>query len=333
MNDSLYSLTEAKKIIASGKPVQVAGHEGLLKQLPKGNWIGGTTIYFLGQTGGVTSTELIQILPINEFVESISIKKYSHNDLEQITDDYPKNGTSFIIIPGFSEAHIKFAKDSFMFSKLFDSPLLGWISGFDLKDPDGQAKVFNGQTGEILNNEAIVMHCNLPSRYGSYLQIVNPFDVKETSSKVQFFETTFEVKNCLIDGKETNFASFLEANNVDTKYPLLTDIGNDEKNVSFKNIDLDKKVVELYAPVFPGITYYFAKPNTSYKENFLQRTPKGGADWSCNCILNYLYSELEGKKIGQLQGPVTFGEIAYILLNQTCVYHKVTDKMQLRNAA
>jgi hypothetical protein len=44
-----------------------------------------------------------------------------------------------------------------------------------------------------------------------------------------------------------------------------------------------------------------------------------GAAFSCNCILNFLFGELEGKAIGGVEGPVTFGEIAYQLLNQTMV--------------
>ena len=48
--------------------------------------------------------------------------------------------------------------------------------------------------------------------------------------------------------------------------------------------------------------------------------------FSCNCILNYLYSELEGKKTGGITGPITFGEIAYQLLNQTMVYLTIEDR-------
>ena len=50
-----------------------------------------------------------------------------------------------------------------------------------------------------------------------------------------------------------------------------------------------------------------------------------GVVFSCNCILNYLYSELEGKKTGSFVGPITFGEVAYQLLNQTLVYLKIED--------
>ena len=42
--------------------------------------------------------------------------------------------------------------------------------------------------------------------------------------------------------------------------------------------------------------------------------------FSCNCILNFLYANLEGMRTGEATGPFTFGEIAYIQLNQTLVY-------------
>jgi hypothetical protein len=41
--------------------------------------------------------------------------------------------------------------------------------------------------------------------------------------------------------------------------------------------------------------------------------------------LNYLYGKLEGRKTGDLTGPITFGEIAFQLLNQTLVYLEVTE--------
>jgi hypothetical protein len=47
--------------------------------------------------------------------------------------------------------------------------------------------------------------------------------------------------------------------------------------------------------------------------------------FSCNCILNFLHSNLEGKKTGDIACPITFGELAYQLLNQTFVYVTVTD--------
>jgi hypothetical protein len=49
------------------------------------------------------------------------------------------------------------------------------------------------------------------------------------------------------------------------------------------------------------------------------------AVFSCNCILNYLYAELEGKRTGAITGPITYGEIANLLLSQTLVRLLVND--------
>lgn len=47
--------------------------------------------------------------------------------------------------------------------------------------------------------------------------------------------------------------------------------------------------------------------------------------FSCNCILNFLYGGLEGERALPIGGPATFGEIAYVLLNQTLVYMEIDD--------
>jgi hypothetical protein len=62
---------------------------------------------------------------------------------------------------------------------------------------------------------------------------------------------------------------------------------------------------------------------------FNSMIPTGNNDaiaFSCNCILNYLYAELEGKQTGNFTGPITFGEVAYQLLNQTMVYLDIQDQ-------
>lgn len=70
------------------------------------------------------------------------------------------------------------------------------------------------------------------------------------------------------------------------------------------------------------VEYRQAQAVDDYPRAFARALPgdAGGIRWSCNCILNYLYSELEGKRTGRITGPMTFGEVAYQLLNQTMVY-------------
>ena len=97
-------------------------------------------------------------------------------------------------------------------------------------------------------------------------------------------------------------------------------------NASVQSVDAASGKVVLYAPVFSGVDYRLAKPVKNYAESFRERLAgynSQGAAFSCNCILNFLFGELEGKAIGGVQGPVTFGEIGYQLLNQTMVVLRI----------
>ncbi len=99
-------------------------------------------------------------------------------------------------------------------------------------------------------------------------------------------------------------------------------------NVSIQNVDPSKHEVRFYAPVFAGVSYKHAKPLQDYVEQFTAMLPlhlTNHPAFSCNCILNYLYSELEGKRTGKITGPATFGEVVYQLLNQTVAYLTITE--------
>jgi hypothetical protein len=86
--------------------------------------------------------------------------------------------------------------------------------------------------------------------------------------------------------------------------------------------------VRFFAPVFAGVPYRHARPVADYVAAFASALPTGLHDriaFSCNCVLNYAYSSLEGRKTDDIVGPITFGEIAYQLLNQTMVYLTLSD--------
>jgi hypothetical protein len=106
--------------------------------------------------------------------------------------------------------------------------------------------------------------------------------------------------------------------------PLVADYNGTYINTSVKAV-MDGKV-DLYAPVFRGIEYRFATPVSDYTKEFGKRigdSQSGEPFFSCNCILNYLYGKLEGKSTPPYFGPVTFGEVAYQLINQTLVYCEI----------
>ncbi|MGO9287780.1 MAG: DUF6976 family protein [Polyangia bacterium] len=84
-----------------------------------------------------------------------------------------------------------------------------------------------------------------------------------------------------------------------------------------------------HAPVFQGMEYRPAKPLDDYVRRFPERLSaehNGEIAFSCNCIFNYLHSKLGGKRTGAFLGPITFGEVAYQLVNQTLAYLIVMDR-------
>ncbi len=52
MKNELLSVAEAADRIQSGAAMVIAGADELMGQLPKGNWIGGSTAYFVTENGG-----------------------------------------------------------------------------------------------------------------------------------------------------------------------------------------------------------------------------------------------------------------------------------------
>ncbi|NLO97290.1 MAG: hypothetical protein GX091_04375 [Peptococcaceae bacterium] len=208
------------------------------------------------------------------------------------------------------------------------NPTVGWISGFDLST-DSEAKVYDGSSGESYGDKAVALHICLPDDKIASLGIVNIFDIDEQDSKIEFPEDTLAVTKCLVNGKETFLADFIFENGINTQLPLVADYNGTYINVSIKSVSKENKTVDLYAPVFAGKEYRFAKPVSDYAKSFEEHL-QGFKDlkpiFSCNCVLNYLYGKLDGKATPPFAGPVTFGEIAYQLLNQTLVYAVVLDK-------
>ena len=325
--NKLLTLNEVTDKINKGEILILAGDENLLNKLPKGKWIGGTIPYFVGDDGGVFTKDKIFTDNLPDYVENVKIKTYDESSLPQIALDEYKNGYSIIIIPGFSSIHTSFAENSNQYKDIFLSPLIGWIAGIDLADIGKvKPKVFNGFQDESSNEKAVAMHIELPPDKIATLDIVNLFEQNEGDT-ITFSRTGFSTTECFVNGEKKNFAEYLLENKIDIKLPLVANYYGAMINTSFSSIDEDKKVVNFYAPVFEHVEYKIAKPIENYVSTFTKQVSGLNISpvFSCNCILNYLYSELEGKKTANIKGPMTFGEIAYQLLNQTMVYLNIED--------
>jgi hypothetical protein len=330
MKKTLQSLEDVKKMIEEGKILSLAGDESVLAMLPKGNWIAGTIPYFMTKDkGGVFSKEEIYVDDFTKFAEDFKIVSYNRNNFKTISDNLFENGFTLFIIPAFSEMHEYFAVNYWQIKNLYKNPFVGWISGFDLNTEGAKAMTVNGSTYESSTNDAIAIHVKLPDNKKAGISIVNIFNQDKQSDTIQFLKQGFSAEICLINGEEVNFAEYIINNKIDTKLPIVADYSGIKINVSIREVDEENKIVHFYAPIFENRPYKLAEPIDDYISEFDAKVSKHYNEkaFSCNCILNYLYGDLENKLI-EIGGPITFGEIAFSLLNQTLVYMTINDKIE-----
>ncbi|MDR0554095.1 MAG: hypothetical protein LBG76_04780 [Treponema sp.] len=301
------------------KVFHIAGAGKLLRKLPRGHWIGGSTEYFMAESGGIVSAD---VLDVTEFaVADRRIASYGVEELPSIAADSYSDGFSLVIIPAFSEAHRRYAHSAAKYEGLFLKTIAGWVSGFRLERPEEKGIAVNGETGDTWDDRAVALHIRLPEGLRAELNIINIFSPDANSPAITFEEDAFTVKKCRIDGKEADFVKYLAENRLDTTLPLVGDYMGNGIAISLDRVMDDG--MRLYAPVFRGIEYRFAKPVPDYAAAFRAKLAElGGTDplFACNCIFNFLHGDLEGKKLGGGYGPVSFGEIAWQLMNQALMY-------------
>lgn len=327
MKKVLFTKDEVIKLITAGKKLILASDEKNLVDLPTGNWIAGTIPYFMGESGGVSSHDLIFVTEIPDFALEYEVRVYDESNIHHVYEDCPRHGYSVIVIPASCDTHFTFALKAPGFSGFATRPLIGWIAGVDLNDEKNTPKIFDGTHRRILDNGAVVMHITLPTNKLAEIDIVNIFEQGDGDT-ITFPEDGFKATNVMINGQTKNFADYLLENTVDTRLLLVTNLYGAMINTSFKSMDFAKKEVTFYAPVFAGLRYKIAKPVDDYSVSFMKDVPAGEGEnvyFACNCILNFLYAGLEGKKTGKFTGPITFGEIAYQLMNQTLAYLTIQD--------
>ena len=322
MNE-LISVQAASDLIKKGLPLSIAGPESALDQLPQGDWIGGTIPYFMLASGGAVVTDARVFVTDLSSLGSVRIQSYGADELQGICANAPDNGFSIAIIPAGSAAHQRFAAEAANYQGAFLKPTVGWISGVHLSQLGSVTpKVYDGRSAQKYENRAVVAYVTLPDDRLASLEIVNLFE-PDDGDVLHFDSTSFEVDDCEVNGRKVNFAQYIRERQLDSgTLPLVGNFAGAHINVSLQTVGEAGGKVQLYAPVFTGVDYRFAKPVGDYAAAFRARLAQQQADgivWSCNCILNFLFGDLEGKAIGGLAGPITFGEIAYQLLNQTLV--------------
>ncbi|MEJ2202051.1 MAG: hypothetical protein P8X63_13710 [Desulfuromonadaceae bacterium] len=328
MTASMLSLDEVRDKIISGKNLLLAGDEALLRQLPAGNWIAGTQPYFMTDKGGLHTQEQIHVTELPDFIQSSDIQFYDETSIPAIYTEIPENGISFIIIPAGSAVHYSFALNAPNYENFAFRPLVGWITGSHLDDLDMRTpKIFNGRCCRASENAAIVMHVKLPKSKVADIGIINIF-VQGDGDSIVFPRDGFSTEHAYINGKERNFRDYLIEQNIDTRRPLVADYYGVSINTSIRPVEQQDQGVSFFAPVFSGLCYKHARPIADCGNVFATQLPLGLEHqivFSCNCILNYFQENTDNRCIPRVAGLNSFGEIAYLLMNQTMVYVRIID--------
>ncbi|MEI4473037.1 DUF6976 family protein [Frigidibacter sp. MR17.24] len=327
MRNEMLSPAEAAARILDGAVMVIAGDEALLRQLPRGNWIGGTSVYFVTEGGGCVDRDRL-FCTVFDTAVGAEVRHLDVENLSRIAEGYRPNGVTFIMIPAFSLAHSEFAVAGSGFPGLFNQPLVGWVTGVHLDEIGKRSPlVINGATGKAEDEGAVLLHVQLPEGQRANLDILNIFSQGDVAQDTLVFDGDgFSTKLVTVNGVQRPFADYIAETGLDPRLPLVANYAGALINVSIQSVDEQTGEVRFYAPVVKGVEYRQARPVGNYVEAFASGAGGAGeGEFSCNCILNYLYGGLEGQSTGGYTGPVTFGEIAYILLNQTMVHLDIED--------
>lgn len=316
----MMSADAVEQLIRNGENLVLAGDNDILSKFPAGNWIGGTIPYFMTPEGGLFTREKVFATRIPEYARKVTAKVYSLKSIHEIYLDAPANGFSIIILPAFSAIHTSFALKSPAYRNFGSTPVIGWISGVSPDDSAVEARVFNGQTS--YTDHAVVFHIELPPEKTAEIKVLNIFKQGD-GDRINFPSDGFSASTAYINDLRVDFADYIKKNKINTALPLVGNFKGKMINTSIRNINEQTRKVDFYAPVFADVDYKIAEPVEDYIKSFEMNLPEISEHaifFSCNCILNYQYAGLEGKILKGFTGPMTFGEVAYQLLNQTMVY-------------
>ncbi|MCL1997322.1 MAG: hypothetical protein FWG65_00970 [Turicibacter sp.] len=315
---------ETAELILANKVLHIAGSEQLLRKLPIGNWVGGSTEYFMTTTGGVISDERLLVAAFD--CSDFSIRTYDLATIKHIATNTFDDGFSIALLPVESPIHREFSANATFYNGMFIKALVGWVTGTNPDKPEQVPLVVNGKTGEIFTDKAVVL--GIQTGKTTIINIVNIFEEDKNSPTItfkEFFDKGFLVEYCFVNGKKTVFADYLESHNIDAKLPLIGRFAGANLNTSIWSIQDGK--VHFASPIFGDMEYRFAKPIPDYEAAFIEKLNGLTSEkplFSVNCIGNFWHGRLEGKLSDAIAatfvGPVSFGEIAYQLVNQTLVY-------------
>jgi len=319
--NKLCTINEVIELINQQHVLLLTGDEKTLKNLPKGKWIAGTGPYFMDEIGKI-SNDMIFVDDFTEYAIDTKIELFDETNIQQIAANSFENGFTLITLPIGAKVYYEFSNNSLTYDNIFDNPVVGYVSGCLFENIGKvQPKTANGLDGQLSDTKAAVMHIKLPDNLIARAEIFNFDTIHPNAPKITFPKTSFFQTDCIVDGKPRNIAEwFTEIKEQKGYYPqLITDINGALINRDVKVVDMQKKEVEFFSPVYEGDVYGYVKENDNYLQCFNDRLANKKRVIAClSCVSYFMAGKFEGRKVN-FNGVYAFGEIGYQLLNKTIV--------------
>ena len=321
MTQGLFTPAEVSAMILAGDNLLLAGDAKLLSQLPAGNWIGGSTPFFiLHPENRTTSFDRIFVSQLPDFVTNVDVREYDETNIQNIFKDGPQNGFTVLIMPYASPVALEYSVNATNYEDFAVYPVCGWLSGQPLEIIMTEKSVTASGIGPCVSSEkGVAMHITLPESKYAEVHIFNPYK-QGTGDSIMFEESSLVVKDAMINGEKRNFAEYLRGIGYDMQMPLIASYSGAMINDVI--CDISGPVVPMSAPVFKDVDYRLGVVDDAIVEPTLMSDK---IIFSVTCIGNFLQPHICEQYLRKMNGPVVFGEIAYQQIGQTTVYVTVDD--------
>ena len=127
----------------------------------------------------------------------------------------------------------------------------------------------------------------------------------------------------MIGGAPGNLARYMKEQAIDKRLPLVADQDGALINVAILVHDANEGGVTFLTPVSAALTYRLAEEILDYNEEFARAAADmelPHAAHACICVLHHYFASQSGPADSPppcITAPMTFGQIAYTILNQT----------------
>ncbi len=308
----LCRLHEASELIRSGATLVAAGSPDLLRRLPPGKWIGGTSTSAFTPSGGAELSDRLQITTFPEQVTLEGIQRYGVGGVQHLSRDLPVGGFSVLIVPHASNVHDALAREALLSDRLLQGNLFGWMSEAVRWRHLGRPQVYYGPLAHCIEDEAVALHFSLSPGWRVRAESVSVFGEGDSES-FRFPSDGFSASRIIVGGEELDFVSFMKEKRIDLDRPLVSRHGGRVILTCPDAPDSSGQTVRFHSPVFHGVDYRFAKavPNLEQATRRLISSDRAGTTLiACLCLMSYVEGSAEDYPGALCEGPVTRGEIA-----------------------